>query len=349
MVKVTKKRLRRHKGRAGGDADTFAKLPTDVLQSEAHRTLPHPARSVLVALADQYRGHNNGSLTLTRVYAALKYGITNPYSLDESLRELEERGLIVETRPGTRPNGRVRPRSAMFALTWVEIHTPDPNDPHNATETIYAPDTWQSWKASKVRMHWTVRRRDRNAEKGSFVFREQANHGAAPAHPGDTKTGIHGIPRKGPFGTPGIPEPARNTVSRGCVSDISVGRGRREQVDERAGCSHVSPPPLRSDSSSATMPSEIERPVRPEGEFLDEDDLKAELFSLFRPGFTDEESAEAIAKGLLRRGVGFAGDVLRGCRSRKLYGHEAFHYAHECIKREFPEKSKKRRAAGRSD
>ena len=73
MTAITRKHLRRHKGRQGGDAELFAHLPDEVLRGDAYRTLPHPVRSVLVALTAQFHGHNNGSLTLTRA-TAVQYG-----------------------------------------------------------------------------------------------------------------------------------------------------------------------------------------------------------------------------------------------------------------------------------
>ena len=101
MTGVTRKRLATHKGRRGGDSEHFAMLPDEVLTSDACRTLPHPPFRVLVALAAQYWGRHNGSLTITRSTAS-KYGIGDTHPLRDGLRELEARGLIICTRPGTR-------------------------------------------------------------------------------------------------------------------------------------------------------------------------------------------------------------------------------------------------------
>ena len=266
-TKITRKHLRLHKGRSGGDAETFAKLPDEVLRSDAHRTLPHPARSVLVALAAQYRGYNNGSLTLTRD-TALEYGITNPYAIDESLRELEARDLILETRPGTRPLGTLRARSAMFALIWAKIDPRQPDDPHDATPTIHARDTWRSWKASKSGMHWTVTRRDRSKEKdrneSSRPFRKKGDRSNSPVEPGDTKGVIPGIQRNGQPVIPGIPQTASSPLSRGCASEISgVGRARGERVQGGNGGSSLSAPLRRPASSSSPADRQKPRPAAP--------------------------------------------------------------------------------------
>src|SRR5690606_29953608 len=109
----------------------FAMLPDEVLRSDACRTLPHPAYRVLVMVAAQYYGQNNGSLTLTRRTAA-EYGVGNPHTLDASFRELEARGLIQRTRPGS----RLPPRAAMYAISWRPINDPKPNDPHDTRPTL---------------------------------------------------------------------------------------------------------------------------------------------------------------------------------------------------------------------
>lgn len=122
--------------------------------SPAVRTLPHPAHRVLVALAAQYSGHGNGSLTLTRSTAAL-FGAGQTHTLAASLRELEARGLIIQTRFGT----RVPPRAAMYALAWWRIDEPLSHDRHEARPTLTPPDTWRSWTTTKRRAHWTTARR----------------------------------------------------------------------------------------------------------------------------------------------------------------------------------------------
>ncbi len=151
---ITRKRLFLHKGRAGGDSKLFARLPVEVLTSDATRTLMHIAFRVLVCLAAQYHGVHNGSLSMTRRTARM-YGIGNTHTLGAALRELEARGLIRQTRPGS----RVPPRSAFYALGWLRIDEPMRDDPHDAMPTLRAADAWLQWTASKQQPHWTVARR----------------------------------------------------------------------------------------------------------------------------------------------------------------------------------------------
>lgn len=150
---VTRKRLRLHQGRRGASAP-FAHLPVELLTSLAVKTLPHAAHRVLVALAAQYCGRNNGSLSLPR-RVAREYGICDPHVLYDALRELEARGLVSRTRPGT----RLPPRAALYAIMWREINEPLPSDPHHVRPTVKAPDTWRSWTPAKEVPYWTIRRR----------------------------------------------------------------------------------------------------------------------------------------------------------------------------------------------
>lgn len=132
----------------------FAAVPCDVLTSEAVRTLPNLPFRVLVAIAAQYHGARNGSLTFTRK-TARQFGIGDSHGLGASLRELEERGLILCTRRGT----RVPPRSAMYAVTWFQIDEPLRHDAHDATPTLKPSHVYGGWKASRQGQHWTARRR----------------------------------------------------------------------------------------------------------------------------------------------------------------------------------------------
>ncbi len=202
--KFSRKALLLHKGRSGGDGGHFAMLPDDVLRSDAGRTLPHPAHRVLVALAAQYAGHNNGSLSLTRK-TAVKYGIGNPHTLAASLLELEARGLIEHTRPGT----RLPPRSAFYAVTWRRIDAAHASDPHSATATVHAPGTWRSWKAAKSSQFWVTG--NRRAARWRV----------------DTRPGSAGIHSKPQMSSAGIHSGRPRPVARGSGSDIS-GVGDRE-------------------------------------------------------------------------------------------------------------------------
>jgi hypothetical protein len=155
-------RATRTTGRRRGTPQPFAMIPTDVLLSPAWRTLPHAARTVLTVLAAQYSGRYNGSVTLTQ-RTAREYGITTPRTLYAALRELVARGLVVQTRPGT----RLPPRSAMYALGWRPIDDPLGHDPHHARPTLAPPDEWRGWTASVNHPHWAAARRAPRWRRGT--------------------------------------------------------------------------------------------------------------------------------------------------------------------------------------
>ena len=91
----------------------FAHLPCDVLDSQAVATLSHAQFRVLVLMAAQFNGHNNGALGITAKQAT-DQGIASEHTFYGALRILEERDLIEKTHPAS----RVPPRPSMYALTW---------------------------------------------------------------------------------------------------------------------------------------------------------------------------------------------------------------------------------------
>ncbi len=86
---------RRHPKRKTGGG-RFARLPCSVLDTEAVTSLSHAAFRILVLLAAQYHGGNNGALGLTRSQAAVN-GIVSNNTLYRALAALEERGLVEQT------------------------------------------------------------------------------------------------------------------------------------------------------------------------------------------------------------------------------------------------------------
>jgi hypothetical protein len=165
----------------------FAQLPVDVLTSAAVRTLPHIAHRVLVALTAQYHGGRNGSLTLTR-RTARDYGIGDAHALGASLRELEDRGLIVRTRPGS----RLPPRSAMYAISWRPIDAPLPYDSHDALPTVKESNSYGAWTTAETSPHWTTRRRAARwrvptSPSGAYPLREAEMGGACPPRTPDLR------------------------------------------------------------------------------------------------------------------------------------------------------------------
>jgi hypothetical protein len=125
----------------GQKKERFARIPVSVLESEACTTLNHAAFKVLVILASQYWGGNNGALALTESRAR-KYGLKGRDTLYRSLRELEARGLIVCTRRGFKS----KKVFTLFALGWEPINNRDgqpvevPQPANNAR--------WLGWRST---------------------------------------------------------------------------------------------------------------------------------------------------------------------------------------------------------
>jgi hypothetical protein len=90
-------------------------IPVSVLNGAAYLGLNAHARMLLIDLAAQYRGNNNGDLSLA--FKLMKpRGWKSEPTLNKAKRALLEAGLIVEARKGARPN-----KCALIALTWYAL------------------------------------------------------------------------------------------------------------------------------------------------------------------------------------------------------------------------------------
>lgn len=105
------------------DGDTFIALPDVVLASEAYIKLSHPAKSLLIELARQCRGHNNGQLLASMNYLRER-GWNSSDVVTRAKRELLDGGFIFETVKGCRPN-----KASWFAITWRSL---DPSPRYDA-------------------------------------------------------------------------------------------------------------------------------------------------------------------------------------------------------------------------
>ena len=99
-------------------ANTYAQIPSDVVQSEAYMTLPGKAPQVLAYIAAKYRGDNNGDLCAT--YAELQaYGYHNK-TIALAFSNLTSRGLLLQTRSSL---GQSNSFCSLYALGWLPIST----------------------------------------------------------------------------------------------------------------------------------------------------------------------------------------------------------------------------------
>jgi hypothetical protein len=101
----------------------FLSVPHTVLNSSAFTSLSSHAVKLLLDLGVQYRGHNNGDLSIAWKVMRAR-GWCSQTTLHKAKVEAIEKGFIFETRKGHRPN-----TCSLFALTWKAI---DPNDKYDA-------------------------------------------------------------------------------------------------------------------------------------------------------------------------------------------------------------------------
>jgi hypothetical protein len=122
----------RHKGNRIGEA--FVALPYSVLNSSLFIALSPHAVKLLIDVAAQYRGDNNGDLSLA--WKLLKpRGWRSEATLHKAKRELMDAGFLYETRKGHRPNV-----CSLFALTWHLLDVSakfDPDAKTNFTRGAY--------------------------------------------------------------------------------------------------------------------------------------------------------------------------------------------------------------------
>ena len=100
----------------------FLMLPNAVLESPGYRALSHTARSLLVDIAKQYKGCNNGALVACEKYL-LPLGWKSKDVISRSVKELLEKGLLIKTRQG----GLNSP--SLFALSFQNLDRDNRHEP----------------------------------------------------------------------------------------------------------------------------------------------------------------------------------------------------------------------------
>ena len=106
-------RAQRYKGgKDKCDSGAFLRLPLSVLNSRAYLDAGPHARMLLLDLAAQYKGDNNGDLAASWTLMQRR-GWRSKETLTAAKRELIALELIVETRMGARPN-----KASLYACTW---------------------------------------------------------------------------------------------------------------------------------------------------------------------------------------------------------------------------------------
>lgn len=109
----------RTKSRVGG---RFLALPHQVLDCPAFIGLSAPATRLLIDIARQFAGANNGKLLVT-LSVMKKRGWTSNDTLSRARKELEAAQFIQRTREAQMPR-----RAAWYGLCWLPLDYDPPMD-----------------------------------------------------------------------------------------------------------------------------------------------------------------------------------------------------------------------------
>lgn len=105
----------RRKAPSGREPGGFVSLPWSVLDSLAFQNLSANARALLLELARQYHGDDNGRMLLSRAYLNGR-GWMSSDMIIKAKRELLAGKLIHETVVGQRPH-----KASWYAVTWYTL------------------------------------------------------------------------------------------------------------------------------------------------------------------------------------------------------------------------------------
>jgi hypothetical protein len=101
----------------------FLALPHSVLNSQAYLRLSFAAQSLLIDIAVQFNGMNNGHLLSSmRVLGPRRW--RSSATVRKALTALEDAGLIYQTAQGKFPND-----ANLWAITWQALRPSDKFDP----------------------------------------------------------------------------------------------------------------------------------------------------------------------------------------------------------------------------
>ena len=115
---------------------SYVGLSKAMLTHEAFTGLSAIATKLLVGIAAQYNGYNNGDLACS--WGLMKNrGWKSPDTLNKARRELIDKGFLVLTRQGM----KYPKRASLYAVTWKPIDDSPKLEEHRASST--ALDWWK--------------------------------------------------------------------------------------------------------------------------------------------------------------------------------------------------------------
>lgn len=98
---------------------SFAGIPRIVMDTDDFKSLHGNSVKLLLALAYQYRGNNNGDLTVAFSVMQEKFGFTARGVIKRAVKQLLDSNLVMQTRTSKflNPGGQC----ALYAITWQPI------------------------------------------------------------------------------------------------------------------------------------------------------------------------------------------------------------------------------------
>lgn len=125
------------KTRAG--KQLYASIEHRVLDSAAFADLKFASRTVLLLMARQYNGSNNGHIQATFSWMN-RYGIGSEHTLQKCIAELISHGFVYRTR-----SHGANKAWARYALTWLPIS----KDRSGLFMDGYIACAWRNWDEEK--------------------------------------------------------------------------------------------------------------------------------------------------------------------------------------------------------
>ncbi|MFW8744843.1 hypothetical protein [Mesorhizobium japonicum] len=99
----------------GRDSGRYIAFPASVLDSNTFHSLNYSARSLLIDIASQFKGQNNGKLVACESFLMPRKWKSKT-TIHSALKELLESGLLIMTRRGARPN-----KASWFGVAWYPL------------------------------------------------------------------------------------------------------------------------------------------------------------------------------------------------------------------------------------
>ena len=120
--------------------DRFAQIPREVIYSDAFQTLTGKAPHMLLMAACQYVSKDsNGNISLP--YTKYReFGFVSRNTMERSIAQLIEHGLLVVTRQGGRTSQRL---PSLYALGWLPITKDDRLD---ISTPCGPPGSWREFR-----------------------------------------------------------------------------------------------------------------------------------------------------------------------------------------------------------